>query len=56
MFGNFKDNVLKTVNGIYKSYFKLLRLRNIFYAMGCQRVKLECLIELNMVLEKLTST
>lgn len=55
-FGNFKDNALKTVNIIYKSYFSLLRLRNILYAMGCQSVKLVCLIELNMILEKLTSS
>lgn len=56
IFGNFKDNVLKTVNIIDKSYFSLLRLGNIFYATGCQSVKLMHLIELSMILEKLTST
>lgn len=55
-FGNFKDSVLKTVIVIYKSYFSLLRLENIFYVTGCRRVKLVRLIELSMILEKLTST
>ena len=44
MFENLKDYVLKTVKAIYKSYFSLLRPWNIFYAVGCQRFKLACLI------------
>lgn len=56
IFGNFKDSVLQTVIVIYKSYFSLLRLENIFYVTGCRRVKLVRLIELSMILEKLTST
>lgn len=36
MFENLKDDVLKTVNAIYKYYLSLLRLRDTFYAMGAR--------------------